>query len=81
MIKTADGNTLGQLAPAILPDQLGQNHFERNAMQGVIRLKIRHCSFVFLYTLDRFFGGVCWAFIHGYKKILAQKKTATGNVD
>ena len=42
MRKAADGDSLPKLDPAILLDQLIEDHLQCNAMQGILRWKAGH---------------------------------------
>ena len=45
MIKTADRDALRQFGPAVLFDEPRKDHFERNAVQGVIGVGRQHINF------------------------------------
>ena len=54
MRKTTDRDPFRQLDPAVLLNQLGDDHFQRNAMKGIFRLKVCHLNLYWEELLDIF---------------------------
>ena len=50
IVKTADRDAPGQFGPAVLFDELCEDHFERNAVQGIIGLERGHLRNLFIST-------------------------------